>query len=108
MKEIKAVIQPSVLNKVLLALHQAKGLPGCTVSRVHGYRRSDKAAAELVLEPREYAKLELVVRDADLKRALTLIGENARTGQKGDGKIFVMDCEEVIRIRTGERGGQAI
>ena len=108
MKEIKAVILPSMLDKVLLALHSTKGLPGCTVSRVHGYRRSDKADAELALEPRERITLEIVVRDEDLKRTLDLIENNARTGQKGDGKIFVMDCEEVLRIRTGERGEQAV
>jgi nitrogen regulatory protein P-II 1 len=108
MKEIKAIIQPAALNKVLLALHEIKGLPGCTVSHVHGYRRTDKTAAELALEPRERVKLELVVRDADLARVLKTIEEAARTGQKGDGKVFVMDCEQVVRIRTGERGDQAI
>ena len=108
MKEIKAIIQSSVLDKVLLALHEVKGLPGCTVSRVQGYRRSGDLTPEQVLSPRERVKLEIVVRDADFKRVFKIIEENARTGQKGDGKIFVMDCKEVIRIRTGEQGEQAI
>lgn len=108
MKEIKAIVQPSTLDKVLLALHDAKGLPGCTVSRVQGYRRSGNLAPDRVLEPRERVKLEIVVRDADLKRVLKIIAENARTGQKGDGKIFVMNCKDALRIRTGERGEQAI
>ena len=60
MKEIKAIIQPSMLDKVLLALHEAQELPGCTVSRVQGYRRSGKLTPERVLEPRERVKLERI------------------------------------------------
>lgn len=108
MKEIKAIIQTSVLDKVLLALHGMKGLPGCTVSHVHGYQRSDGVAAEQALEPDQRAKLEIVVKDSDEKKVVETIMNNARTGSHGDGKIFVMNCEEVVGIRTGKRGGAAV
>lgn len=108
MKEIKAIIQTSVLDKVLLALHAMKGLPGCTVSHVHGYHKSDGGAAEEAIESEERTKLEIVVKDSDEKKAIETILNNARTGGPGDGKIFVMNCEEVVAIRTGKRGGAAV
>lgn len=108
MKEIKAIIQRSVLDKVLLALHAVKGLPGCTVSHVHGYHKSDASAAEEALESEERTKLEIVVKDPDEKKVVETIMNNARTGGPGDGKIFVMDCAEVVAIRTGMRGNAAV
>lgn len=108
MKEIKAIIQASVLDKVLLALHGMKGLPGCTVSYVRGYQRSDAGPAEQALQQEEKTKLEIVVKDSDAKRVVDAIVKNARTGGPGDGKIFVMDCEEVVKIRTGEKGSAAV
>lgn len=108
MKEIKAIIQTSMLDKVLLALHAIKGLPGCTVSHVHGYQKSDSGTAEEALEPDERTKLEIVVKDADEKKVVESIMKGARTGGAGDGKIFVSDCEDVVAIRTGKRGGAAI
>ncbi len=108
MKEIKAIIQTSVLDKVLLALHAMKGLPGCTVSHVHGYARSDDSPAEETLESAERTKLEIVVKDSDEKKVVETIMNSARTGSHGDGKIFVINCEEVVAIRTGKRGGAAV
>ncbi len=108
MKEIKAIIQTSVLDKVLLALHGMKGLPGCTVSHVHGYRKSDSGSAEETLESEERTKLEIVVNDSDEKKVVETIMNNARTGGPGDGKIFVIDCEEIVSIRTGKRGDDAV
>lgn len=108
MKEIKAIIQTSVLDKVLLALHKVKGLPGCTVSHVHGHRKSDGGPAEEALESDERTKLEIVVKDSDEKKVIKAIVQNARTGGPGDGKVFVMNCEEIVAIRTGKRGGAAI
>lgn len=108
MKEIKAIIQTSMLDKVLLALHAMKGLPGCTVSHVHGYHRSDGGAAEEALASEERTKLEIVVKDADEKKVVEVIMKNARTGGPGDGKIFVMECSEVVAIRTGKRGDSAV
>jgi len=107
-KEIKAIIQTSRLERVLLALHEMKGLPGCTVSHVHGYRKSDGGPAEETLESEERTKLEIVVKDSDRKKVIETIIKNARTGGPGDGKIFVMNCEEVVAIRTGKRGEGAI
>lgn len=108
MKEIKAIIQTSVLDKVLLALHGMKGLPGCTVSHVHGYQKSDGGPEDQVLQYDGRTKLELVVKDADAGKVVEAIEKNARTGSPGDGKIFVMNCEDIVSIRTGERGEQGI
>lgn len=108
MKEIKAIIQTTVLDKVLMALHAIKGLPGSTVSHVHGHRRADGTEHEHALEYDERAKLEIVVNDADVKRVVETIWKSARTGSKGDGKIFVIDCTDAVRIRTGEKGEDAI
>jgi nitrogen regulatory protein PII len=107
-KEIKAIIQTSRLENVLLALHAMKGLPGCTVSHVHGYRKSDSGPAEQALESEERTKLEIVVKDSDQKKVIDVIVEHARTGGPGDGKIFVMNCEEVVAIHTGKRGSGAV
>lgn len=108
MKEIKAIIQTSVLDKVLLALRGMKGLPGCTVSHVHGYRKSDSGPVGESLESDERTKLEIVVKDSDQKKVIDIIVEHARTGGPGDGKIFVMNCEEVVAIRTGKHGSAAV
>ena len=108
MKEIKAIIQSSVLDKVLSALHGMKGLPGCTVSHVHGYPRSNGSSVEEALEHDERTKLEIVVKDSDEKKVVETIMKNARTDSHGDGKIFVMNCENVVAIRTGEHGERAI
>lgn len=108
MKEIKAIIQSAMLDNVLLALHAMKGLPGCTVSHVHGYGRSDGGAAEEALAYAERTKLEIVVKDADEKKVVEAILRHARTGGPGDGKIFVMECTGVAAIRTGKRGNAAV
>lgn len=108
MKEIKAIIQSSVLDKVLRSLHGMKGLPGCTVSHVHGYQRSDGSANEEALEPAERTKLEIVVKDADAKRVVAAIAESARTGSQGDGKIFMIACDDAVQIRTGKHGEQVL
>ena len=108
MKEIKAIIQSSVLDKVLLALHGMKGLPGCTVSHIHGYQRSNGGGEEDALRYDERTKLEVVVKDSDAKKVIEAIAKNARTGSPGDGKIFVMECVEAVSIRTGKRGYAAI
>lgn len=108
MKEIKAIIQTAVLDKVLRALHDMKGLPGCTVSHIHGYQKSDGALTGGEPEHEERSKLEIVVKDADAKKVVETIVKNARTGGPGDGKIFVMNCVEVVAIRTGKRGDAAV
>ncbi len=108
MKEIKAILQPAASEKAIRALRSMKGLPGCTVSHVHGYQKSDGASAESAPEHEERIKLEIVVKDSDAKKVVDTIVKNARTGSPGDGKIFVIDCEEVVSIRTGKRGAAAV
>lgn len=112
MKEIKAIIQPFMLDKVLEGLHDIEELPGLTVSEVRGYgrtrgRRADAAADEPVQYVKK-AKIELVVPDALVERVVRTIQEHAHTGNIGDGKIFVYPVDDVVRIRTGERGEAGI
>lgn len=108
MKEIKAIIQPSTLEQVLRALHGIKGLPGCTVSNVHGYQKSGAESDDFILERDERMKLELVVKDSDAKKAVETIMKHARTGGPGDGKIFVIECVDIVSIRTGKKGNAAV
>ena len=113
MKEIKAIIQPFMLDNVLLALDAIAELPGLTVSQVLGW---GKARGATVDEPVREAghsfakktKLEIVVADELAPRVVQAIVETARSGRPGDGKIFVSDVEQVVRIRTGERDEEAL
>ena len=113
MKEIKAIIQPFVLDAVINALKQIPQLPGVTVSEVKGFGRSrGMDAGERVVEgAHDYArkvKLEIVVPDDLLEWTLQAIVANAHRGNPGDGKIFISTVDEVIKVRTGERGDDAI
>jgi len=113
MKEIKAIIQPFMLSKVIDALKQIENLPGVTVSEVKGFGRSRArdAVEKYVDDSIEYAKkvkLEIVVPDDLTEAVIQIIERRARTGNAGDGKIFVVRMEEVVRIRTGERGETAV
>ena len=113
MKEIKAIIQPYVLDAVIHALKQIPGLPGVTVSEVKGFGRSRAVdAAEKVVEgDHDYAKkvkLEIVVPDDLLDWTLQAIVANAHRGKPGDGKIFVSTIDDVIQVRTGEHGKEAL
>ncbi len=109
MKEIKAIIQPSTLNQVLIALHEIKELPGCTVSTVLGYGRvRQKEGSDSLLESAERTKLEVVVPDQLVKKVLDAIYKHAHTGNKGDGKVFVIETVDALSLRTGERGEKAI
>jgi len=112
MKKIEAIIRHYKLEDVKTALASA-GLAGLTVSEVRGFGR--QRGHKEVYRGTEYTvdflpktKLELVVDDQDLEKAVEVISTSARTGQIGDGKIFVTTLEEVIRIRTGETGPEAI
>ncbi len=114
MKEVKAIVRPFMLSKVVEALKQIPDLPGLTVDRdVRGFGRSpvgkdrDKIVDDLV----EYipkVKLEIVVQDELVESVVETIQKNAHTGNPGDGKIFVINVEEVVKIRTGQRGEQAL
>ncbi len=113
MKEIKAIIQPFMLTKVVEALHQIEGLPGVTISEIKGFGRTKAKDAkdkitEGLLEFVQKIKLEIVVKDEMVEKVLETIQKNAHTGNPGDGKIFVYGVEEIVRIRTNEKGKEAI
>ena len=109
MKEIKAIIQPFMLSKVMDSLRKLENLPGITVSDVRGFGKAPAAdAGEKVtdgsLEYVKKVKLEIVVQDDRVGDVLTVIQEYAYTGNTGDGKIFLTGVDDVVKIRTGERG----
>jgi nitrogen regulatory protein P-II 1 len=113
MKEIKAIIQPFMLEKVLEALRGHPELPGVTVSQVVGWgkSRAEDAAEKLTLGSHAFAKktkLEIVVPDDQVDRVVDLVVTAARTGRPGDGKIFVIEVTDSVRVRTGERGVKAV
>lgn len=113
MKEIKAIIQPFMLGKVIQALKEFPDLPGVTVSEVKGFGRSRAGnATEKVIEGTiEYGKkvkLEIVVPDHLVEEVVRTVCAHAHTGRPGDGKIFVHTIDEVVKIRTGEHDEAAI
>ena len=113
MKEIKAIIQPAMLSRVIGALKAMADLPGVTVSEVKGFGKSRAADAtqKVVEDEVEYSKkvkLEIVVPESRVEDVVQAICANAHTGHAGDGKIFVITVDDVIKIRTGQRGEQAI
>ena len=112
MKKIEAVIKPFKLDEVKEALHEI-GLKGITVTEAKGFGRQKGhtelyRGAEYVVDFLPKVKIELVLEEAMVERAVEAIQQAARTGRIGDGKIFVSPIEEAIRIRTGERGTEAI
>lgn len=113
MKEIKAIIQPFMLEHVLDALAAIEGLPGVTISEVIGWGKSRAAGAHRVVREAGHgfarkSKVEIVVRDAMVERVVEAIVRAARTGKPGDGKVFVYALSDTVKIRTGERGEGAI
>ena len=112
MKIVMAIIKPFKLYEVRDAL-TAIGVHGMTVTEVKGYGRQKGhteiyRGAEYVVDFLPKMKLEVVVEDHMVERAIEAIRQAAATGRIGDGKIFVLNVEEAIRIRTGERGPEAI
>ena len=112
MKLVTAIIKPFKLDEVREAL-SAIGVQGITVTEVMGFGRQKGhtelyRGAEYVVDFLPKIKVEVVVDDGQLAGALEAIQNAARTGRIGDGKIFVSDIADVIRIRTGESGAQAI
>ena len=113
MKQIKAIIQPHALDRVLLALEHLEGLPGISVSDVSGWGRGGSDDEEGSAKAGRYhfvkkTKLEIVVNDEDVDRTIQAIADAAHSGRAGDGKIFISDVEDTLRIRTGERGRDAV
>ena len=112
MKKIEAIIKPFKLEDVKDALTQA-GISGMTVLDVKGYGIQQGHSvlyrgAEYVVDFLPKIKLELIVADEDVDKIITVIIEAAKTGNIGDGKIFVSSIEKIIRIRTGEQDEEAI
>ena len=112
MKKIEAIIKPYKLDEVKIALTQV-GVQGMTVSEVRGFGRQkghkeQYRGAEYTIDLVPKVKLEVVVADNILNSAIEAITRAARTGEIGDGKIFVYDLESVTRIRTGEKGEAAV
>jgi nitrogen regulatory protein P-II 1 len=112
MKKIEAIIKPFKLDEVKDALHEV-GLQGITVTEAKGFGRQkghteQYRGAEYVVDFLPKVKIEVVCEDGVVERAVEAIITAARTGRIGDGKIFVSNIEEVIRIRTSEKGVAAI
>jgi len=112
MKKIEAIIKPFKLDEVKEAL-QDIGLQGITVLEAKGFGRQKGhtelyRGAEYVVDFLPKVKIELVVDDDMAERAVDAILQAAHTGRIGDGKIFITPVEEAIRVRTGERGSEAI
>ncbi|MDO8303155.1 MAG: P-II family nitrogen regulator [Sedimentisphaerales bacterium] len=109
MKEIKAVIQPFMLNKVIEALRAIPELPGVTISHVQGYGGTHGTDANVdLIETIGKVKLEIVVSDSMAEKVVQIIAANAHTGNAGDGKIFIYPVSDIVKIRTGERGQAAV
>ena len=112
MKKIEAIIKPFKLDEVKDALHEV-GIQGLTVTEAKGFGRQKGhtelyRGAEYVVDFLPKVRLEVVVEDGLADRVVEAIANAARTGRIGDGKIFVSTVEEALRIRTGERGSDAI
>ena len=112
MKKIEAIIKPFKLDEVREAL-SAIGIMGLTATEVKGFGRQKGhtelyRGAEYIVDFLPKVKLDLIISDDMVEKAIDVIVSTAHTGKIGDGKIFVMDVNEVIRIRTGEKGDTAI
>ena len=112
MKKVEAIIKPFKLDEVKEALHEV-GIQGITVTEAKGFGRQKGhtelyRGAEYVVDCLPKGKVEIVMEDSQVARAVEAIQTAAHTGRIGDGKIFVSTVDEIIRIRTGETGADAI
>ncbi len=112
MKKVEAIIKPFKLDEVKDQLNQI-GIKGITVSEVKGFGRQKGhtelyRGAEYVVDFLPKIKMEVVITDNQVEDVINTIMEAAQTGRIGDGKIFVIDLQETVRIRTGERGEDAV
>ena len=112
MKKIEAIIKPFKLDDVKEALNGI-GIKGMTISEVKGYGRQKGhkeiyRGAEYVVDFIPKAKMEIIVETSLVEQVIETIRQAANTGKIGDGKIFVLPIEEVVRVRTGEKGEEAI
>ena len=109
MREIKAIVREERIPEIFRALHEIHGLPGATLSVVKGFgRRIDATTDEGGYGETEMAKLELVVPAAMVSQVTAAIQRASHTGRPGDGKIFVIPVEDVINVRTGQHGIDAL
>jgi nitrogen regulatory protein P-II 1 len=111
-KKLEAVIKPFKLDEVKVALAEI-GVSGLTVIEVKGYGRQKGhnevyRGAEYVVDFLPKVKLEIVVPDELVAKAVEVIERTARTGRIGDGKLFVSGADDAVRLRTGERGNEAL
>jgi len=112
MKKVEAIIKPFKLDEVKEAL-SGVGVQGITVSEVKGFGRQRGhtelyRGAEYVVDFLPKVKLEIIVKDDQLDSVVEAVSSSAKTGRIGDGKIFVTQVDEVVRIRTGETGESAL
>ena len=112
MKKIEAIVKPFKLEDVKEALREI-GIEGMTVSEVKGFGRQKGhteiyRGSEYTVDSLPKIKLEIVAADEQVERAVETIVSSAKTGKIGDGKVFVSNIEEAVRIRTDERGEQAV
>jgi nitrogen regulatory protein P-II 1 len=113
MKEVKAYIKPHKLSQVTLALHKVEGLTGMSVSNVRGFGRGKarnvpERITEDLVDFVPQVKIEIVCRDELVDEVVSTIEHAARTGLRGDGKIYVSDMIAAVRISTGEHGKSAV
>ncbi len=112
MKKISAIVRPEKLEPLKEALFEAK-VSGMTISQVqgcgnqHGWKEYYRGS-EVMLNMLPKVKFEIVVDDGQVDALVDLISETARTGEVGDGKIFIFPVDQVVRIRTGEKGDSAV
>ncbi len=112
MKKIEAIVKPFKLDEVKEALNEI-GIQGITVSEVKGFGRQKGhtelyRGAEYVVDFLPKIKVEIVVKEELVAKVVETIVDSAKTGRIGDGKVFVLNVEEAVRIRTGEKGEDAI
>ena len=112
MKKIEAIIKPFKLDEVKEALHEV-GIQGITVIEAKGFGRQKGhtelyRGAEYVVDFLPKVKIEVVIEDSMLDAVLEAVQAAAKTGRIGDGKIFISTIDEAIRIRTGEKGSEAV
>ena len=112
MKKVEAIIKPFKLDEVKDKLNEI-GIKGITVTEVKGFGRQKGhtelyRGAEYIVDFLPKVKMELLINDDQLDEVIDTISKTAQTGRIGDGKIFVTNIEEAIRIRTGERGKEAV
>ena len=112
MKKVEAIIRPFKLEDVKLALVNA-GIVGMTVTEVRGFGRQKGQVeryrgSEFTVEFLQKLKVEIVVADENVESVLKAISETAKTGEIGDGKIFISSVDSVVRIRTGDTDGDAV